>query len=43
MTCELAVFTVDAFSSHPFSGNPAAVCLLPFEVTITDIPAMVII
>ncbi len=26
---ERALFTVDAFTSTPFSGNPAAVCLLP--------------
>lgn len=26
---ERALFTVDAFTSVPFSGNPAAVCLLP--------------
>lgn len=25
----LEIFTVDAFTSKPFSGNPAAVCLLP--------------
>ena len=26
---ELAIYQVDAFSSGPFSGNPAAVCLTP--------------
>jgi PhzF family phenazine biosynthesis protein len=26
---ERALFTVDAFTSTPFTGNPAAVCLLP--------------
>ncbi len=25
----LPLFQVDAFTSHPFAGNPAAVCLLP--------------
>ncbi|NWX88309.1 PBLD protein, partial [Nothoprocta pentlandii] len=25
---QIPVFTVDAFTGHPFSGNPAAVCLL---------------
>ncbi|MBN3295895.1 phenazine biosynthesis-like domain-containing protein isoform X1 [Amia ocellicauda] len=29
---ELPVFTVDSFSSGPFSGNPAAVCLLHSEL-----------
>ena len=26
-TLSLPIFTVDAFTSVPFSGNPAAVCL----------------
>lgn len=25
---ELPLYTVDAFTSEPFAGNPAAVCLL---------------
>ena len=24
----LTLYQIDAFSSHPFAGNPAAVCLL---------------
>ncbi len=27
----LPLFTVDAFTDQPFAGNPAAVCVLPFE------------
>ncbi|MEK7747121.1 MAG: PhzF family phenazine biosynthesis protein, partial [Elusimicrobiota bacterium] len=27
------VFFVDAFASRPFTGNPAAVCLLPKPVS----------
>ena len=26
---EIPLFQVDAFTDQPFSGNPAAVCLLP--------------
>lgn len=29
----LPLFTVDAFASKPFTGNPAAVCLLQNEVS----------
>jgi predicted PhzF superfamily epimerase YddE/YHI9 len=25
----IPLFHVDAFTDHPFAGNPAAVCLLP--------------
>ena len=28
---EIPLFQVDAFTSQPFTGNPAAVCLLPQE------------
>ena len=30
MTMKLPIFLVDAFTSKPFSGNPAAVCPLDF-------------
>ena len=33
-TMELSFYTVDAFTPHPFSGNPAAVC--PLEDDISD-------
>ena len=33
---ELAMFVVDSFSSAPFTGNPAAVCLLPYNSGITE-------
>lgn len=33
---QLPIFIVDAFSSVPFSGNPAAVCLLRPGVTLSD-------
>ncbi|XP_025094841.1 phenazine biosynthesis-like domain-containing protein 1 [Pomacea canaliculata] len=33
---QLKLYTVDAFSSIPFSGNPAAVCLLPLDRVISD-------
>ena len=29
---ELPFWTVDAFTSSPFSGNPAAVCLLEKDI-----------
>ncbi|XP_027766346.1 phenazine biosynthesis-like domain-containing protein [Empidonax traillii] len=29
---QIPVFTVDAFTNRPFSGNPAAVCLLENEL-----------
>ena len=28
----IPIYTVDAFSTEPFRGNPAAVCLLPREL-----------
>ena len=31
MNCPLPLFQVDAFTDRPFSGNPAAVCLLDRE------------
>ena len=33
---ELAMFVVDSFSDTPFSGNPAAVCLVPYNIKLTD-------
>ncbi|XP_076439608.1 phenazine biosynthesis-like domain-containing protein 2 [Babylonia areolata] len=33
---ELKLYTVDAFASQPFAGNPAAVCLLQFGETMDD-------
>lgn len=33
---QLQLFTVDAFSSKPFTGNPAAVCPLPFNTVLSD-------
>ncbi|XP_065187856.1 phenazine biosynthesis-like domain-containing protein [Sycon ciliatum] len=30
-SCSLPMFTVDSFTDTPFSGNPAAVCLLSWE------------
>ncbi len=33
---QLPIFIVDAFSSVPFSGNPAAVCLLGPGVVLSD-------
>lgn len=33
---ELAMFVVDSFSSAPFTGNPAAVCLLPHDSRLTE-------
>ncbi|XP_076439607.1 phenazine biosynthesis-like domain-containing protein [Babylonia areolata] len=33
---ELKLYTVDAFASQPFSGNPAAVCLLQFGIPVDD-------
>ncbi len=32
MERELPMFIVDAFSGEPFTGNPAAVCLIADEV-----------
>ncbi|GFR39588.1 hypothetical protein Agub_g48 [Astrephomene gubernaculifera] len=33
---QLPIYVVDAFSSRPFSGNPAAVCMLATGVQLTD-------
>lgn len=33
---ELDILIVDAFSAKPFSGNPAAVCIIPLGVTLSD-------
>ena len=33
---ELAIFVVDSFSETPFSGNPAAVCLVPYRTSLTE-------
>ncbi len=30
---ELPIITLDAFTETPFSGNPAAICLLPWEIS----------
>ena len=30
---EVPFWTVDAFTKEPFSGNPAAVCLLEEDIT----------
>lgn len=30
---ELPIITVDAFTETPFAGNPAAICLLPWEIS----------
>ncbi|KAI8866481.1 Diaminopimelate epimerase-like protein [Ramicandelaber brevisporus] len=35
-TTTLRIFTVDAFAAAPFSGNPAAVCLVPSSIKLTD-------
>ncbi|KAL6047931.1 PhzF family phenazine biosynthesis protein [Balamuthia mandrillaris] len=32
----MPIFTVDAFTSKPFAGNPAAVCLLPFPSALSE-------
>ncbi len=32
----LPTFVVDAFTSRPFAGNPAAVCLLAPGVSLSD-------
>ena len=31
-SCDVPIYTVDAFTDVPFGGNPAAVCLLPFDL-----------
>ncbi|PNH02455.1 Phenazine biosynthesis-like domain-containing protein [Tetrabaena socialis] len=36
MALRLPMYIVDAFSERPFSGNPAAVCLLPRGVFLSD-------
>ncbi|KAI6651646.1 Phenazine biosynthesis-like domain-containing protein 1 [Oopsacas minuta] len=33
---ELAIYVVDSFSDNPYSGNPAAVCLVPFTCELTN-------
>ena len=33
---ELPIFIVDAFSGGPFTGNPAAVCLIGDEVNLIN-------
>ena len=33
---ELAIFVVDSFSDTPFSGNPAAVCMLPINTNLSE-------
>ena len=30
---EIPIYTVDAFTSSPFTGNPAAVCLLEDDIS----------
>ena len=35
----LPIFTVDAFASQPFTGNPAAVCPIPSAKEVTSLPA----
>ena len=30
---EISIYTVDAFTSAPFTGNPAAVCLLEDDIS----------
>jgi PhzF family phenazine biosynthesis protein len=32
----LRIFTVDAFTSTPYAGNPAAVCIVPEQLSLTD-------
>ncbi|KAK2149383.1 hypothetical protein LSH36_454g00002 [Paralvinella palmiformis] len=34
--CYLPMYIVDAFTSHPFAGNPAAVCLVDSSTILTD-------
>lgn len=34
---ELDITTVDSFSDKPFSGNPAAVCVIPDGVVLSDV------
>jgi len=36
MTSKLSIFTVDSFTTTPFTGNPAGVCLLLDQVTFED-------
>ena len=36
MATKVLIWTVDSFTSSPFSGNPAGVCLLDKDLTISD-------
>ncbi len=35
-TTALPIFTVDAFTSIAYAGNPAAVCLVPDGLNLTE-------
>ncbi|XP_052782785.1 phenazine biosynthesis-like domain-containing protein 1 isoform X1 [Mya arenaria] len=37
MAAELSIFTVDAFTAQPFTGNPAAVVLVPGSTDLPDV------
>jgi len=34
---ELPIYTVDAFTTHPFEGNPAAVCIIKHDQVILQL------
>src|SRR5260370_749961 len=39
----LPLFIVDAFTDKPFSGNPAAVCILPSTVPVGPQPRIIVV